>query len=141
MSKIELVIESCYENIDLIGTCIESLASELFDDEQSYQIKVCVYEAVTNCVKHGYQGFGGHKIWVTYQRFADHIVLDIADCGLAMDPQRLENTTTGFEIDPENPSEGGMGLKIIKLFMDGVSYQSTNGVNHLTLVKYYNPLN
>jgi anti-sigma regulatory factor (Ser/Thr protein kinase) len=58
-----------------------------------------------------------------------------------MDPQRLENTTTGFEIDPENPSEGGMGLKIIKLFMDGVSYQSTNGVNHLTLVKYYNPLN
>jgi anti-sigma regulatory factor (Ser/Thr protein kinase) len=139
MSKIELVIDSCYENIDLIGTCVESLASELFEDEQRYEIKICVYEAVTNCVKHAYQSSCGHKIWVSFQMLADHIEVDIADYGLSINPQLLDSTTTSFQIDPDNPIEGGMGLKIIKLFMDVVSYQTHKGVNHLTLVKYFKP--
>jgi len=141
MGKIELVIESRYENIDLIGTCIESLSSELFDEEQCHQIKVCVYEAVTNCVKHGYKGESGYKVSVTYQMFADRIVLDIADSGIAMDPKILQDTSTNnFQIDPGNPHEGGMGLKIIKLFMDDVSYESYEGINHLMLIKYFKPL-
>ena len=52
MRKIDLVIESCYDNIDLVGICIESLSSELFDQPQCHNIKVVVYEAVTNCIKH-----------------------------------------------------------------------------------------
>jgi len=139
MGKIDLVIESCYENIDLIGTCIDALSSQLFDAQQCYQIKLSVYEAVTNCIKHGYKGSSGHKVYVTYQMDADRIVLDIADSGIAIDPQILQETSTSFQIDPENPLEGGMGLKIIKLFMDEISYQSKDGLNHVTLVKYSKP--
>jgi anti-sigma regulatory factor (Ser/Thr protein kinase) len=137
MSKIELAIDSCYEDIDLIGTCIDSLASEFFDDEQRYQIKICVYEAITNCVKHAYQDSYGHKIWVNFEILADRIQVDIADYGLPINPHLLDDTTTSFQLDPENPAEGGMGLKLIKLFMDVVRCQNQKGVNHLTLVKYF----
>ena len=136
MSKIDLVIESCYENIDLVGICIESLSSQLFDDQQCYQIKLCAYEAVTNCVKHAYLGASNNTVHICYQIDAHRITLDIADSGLSMDPKKLDSAATSFEINPENPSEGGMGLKIIKSFMDDVDYRIIDGINHLTLVKY-----
>ena len=140
MSKIELVIESRYENIDLVGTCIESLSSQLFEEQQCHQIKVCVYEAVTNCIKHGYRGSLGQKVYISYEMNAERIILDISDAGASMDPQLLKDTSTDFQIDLDNPKEGGMGLKIIKSFMDETQYQIKDGMNHLTLVKYAKPL-
>ena len=139
MRKIDLVIESCYDNIDLVGICIESLSSELFDQPQCHNIKVVVYEAVTNCIKHSYQGKSGQAVHVTCQMEADRLLLDIADSGIAMDPQNIQSLSPHFHIDPDNLLEGGMGLKIIKLFMDDMHYQTKDGVNHLTLIKYNKP--
>lgn len=139
MSKIDFIIDSCYDNIDPLGSCIERLAAELFDEQQSYQIKLTVYEAVTNCIEHGYQGSPEHKVWVTCQLGIDCISLDIADTGIAMDPLQLENTSTSFQVDPDDLCEGGMGLKIIKLFMDDINYSSRDGLNHFILVKYSKP--
>ncbi len=136
MGKIDLVIESYYQNADLIGTCVESLSSEYFTDQQCFQIKLSVYEAVTNCIKHSYKGSSEHKVYVSYQFETDKILVDIADNGIAMDPQLLQDTSSYFEVDLENPQEGGMGLKIIKLSMDEISYHTKNDMNHFTLVKY-----
>ena len=136
MSKIKLVIDSCYENIDLIGTCIESLSSRLFEDQQCNQINVCVYEAVTNCIRHSYKGSRGHDVYISFDINENRLILDVSDSGLAMNPKILESTSTTFQIDPENPQEGGMGLKIIKSLMDEVSYHTEQGINHLTMIKY-----
>ena len=137
MGKIDLVIESHYHNIDLIGACVESLSSDLFSDQQCYQIKVSVYEAVTNCIKHSYKGSTEHKVYVSYQIETDRIILDIADYGISMDPQLLQDTSIYFNIDQENPQEGGMGLKIIKSFMDEINYHTINDINHFSFVKYF----
>ena len=136
MGKIDLVIESNYQNVDLIGACVESLSSEYFSDQQCFQIKLSVYEAVTNCIKHSYKGSSEHKVYVSYQIETDKIIVDIADYGIAMDPQLLQDTPSYFDIDQENPQEGGMGLKIIKLSMDEISYHTKNDMNHFTMVKY-----
>lgn len=139
MSKIDLVIESCFENIDLIGTCIESLSSELLDEHQRYQLKISVYEAVTNCIKHAYLGSPRHTVLVACNIDSDRILLDIADSGISMDPKYFNAISTAFEINPDNPKEGGMGLKIIKLYMDSIDYQTKDGTNHFILVKYSKP--
>jgi len=136
MGKIDLVIESYYQNVDLIGACVESLSSEYFTDQQCFQIKLSVYEAVTNCIKHSYKGSSENKVYVSYKIETDKIIVDIADYGIAMDPQLLQDTSSYFEVDQENPQEGGMGLKIIKLSMDEISYHTKNDMNHFTLVKY-----
>ena len=136
MGKIDLVIESNYQNVDLIGACVESLSSEYFSDQQCFQIKLSVYEAVTNCIKHSYKGSSEYKVYVSYQIETDRIILDISDYGIAMDPQLLQDTPSYFDIDQENPQEGGMGLKIIKLSMDEISYHTENDMNHFTLIKY-----
>ena len=136
MGKIKLVIESFYENIDLVGTCIESLSSQLFEDQQCNQISVCVYEAVTNCIKHSYKGSPEYEVTISCELKIDRIILDIADSGISMEPHHLEDTSTIFNIDPDNPKEGGMGLKIIKSLMDEIDYTVKEGINHFTLVKY-----
>ena len=139
MSKIKLVIESCYENIDLVGMCIESLSSQLFEEQQCDQIKICVYEAVTNSIKHSYKGSSEYEVSISCEIIADRIILDIADTGISMDPRFIEDISTVFQIDLENPREGGMGLKIIKSLMDEIHYQINEGINHLTMVKYPKP--
>ena len=138
MGKLDFVIDSCLDNIELVGTCVECLASRVFEDQQCNEIKLCVHEAITNCIKHSYRGSPGHKIYISLQLEEDRLTLDIADCGLAMNPVVLDNTTTHFEANPENLEEGGMGLKILKILMDDLHYHTTNGMNHFILVKYAN---
>ena len=56
-----------------------------------------------------------------------------------MEPEWLDNLNANFDcddIDLENLSEGGRGLKIVKSCMDEVSYQNRNEHNRWLLIKY-----
>jgi serine/threonine-protein kinase RsbW len=142
MSKLDLVIDSCLENVDLVRSCIGLLSSQIFDDWHCYQIKTCVVEAVTNCIKHSYSGVTGRTVKVSYHMDGVKIVIDVSDTGVAMDPQVFKNISPTFEVDPmnlDNLSEGGRGLKIIKAWTDDANYYSEDGVNHFTLVKFAHP--
>ena len=142
MGKLDLMIDSCFEDVNLVGLCIRTLSSKVFDKDQCDQIELCVVEVVTNCIKHSYEGMKGHKVYVAYQAYDDRVVIDIADSGIAMDEKLLENYAPNFDIDKsdiDNLPEGGMGLKIIKTWMDEVRYKTVDGLNHCVLVKYINP--
>jgi len=139
MCRLALVIDSCYRNIDLVGSCVKALSAKVFDEPHCDQIEVCVVEAVTNCIRHSYGGAGGYPVRITCQQEPDRIVIDIEDFGLAMAPHVLENQSTAFEFDlddTEHLPESGLGLAVIKSWMDEVSYRSLDGANHLLLVKH-----
>ncbi len=141
MGKLDLVIDSCFEDINLVGLCIRTLASKLFDKDQCDQIEICVVEVVTNCIKHSYKGMGGQKVYVSYQAYDDRLVIDIADSGIAINRELVEKESKNFDIDKsdiDNLPEGGMGLKIIKTWMDEVHYKTVDNLNHCILVKYIN---
>ncbi len=142
MGKLDLAIGSCFEDVNLVGLCIRALTSRLFDKDQCDKIEICVVEVVTNCIKHSYGGRKGHRVYVSYQAYDDRVVIDVADSGIAIDRKIMENEPTDFNIDKsdiENIPEGGMGLKIIRTWMDRVSYDTVDGLNHCVMVKYLNP--
>ncbi len=142
MGKVDLTIDSCFEDVNLVGLCIRTLASKAFDKDQCDKIEICAVEVVTNCIKHSYKGRKGHKVYITYQAYDDRVVIDIADSGIAINEKLLENDLSNFDIDKsdiDNLPEGGMGLKIIKTWMDEVHYKTVDGFNHCVLVKYIDP--
>jgi len=142
MSKLALVIDSCYEHVNLVGLCVEFLASQRFDESHSYQIQTCVVEAVTNCIEHSYREAKGHTVTIGYQMDEAGITIDISDTGVAMDPRVFMEIPKKFDYDPmdiENLPEGGFGIKVIKMWMDEVRYASEDGRNHLILVKRTRP--
>lgn len=142
MNKLVLVIESHLENVDLVGSCIAFLAARRFDEASIYKIRSCVVEAVTNCIKHGYDGAANQQVAISCQLDGDKLVIDIQDTGKAMDLEVFENATAHFDYDPQDTRclpEGGWGIKLIKAWMDEFHYYSRGGANHWVLTKHARP--
>jgi serine/threonine-protein kinase RsbW len=139
MHGLQLVIESCYRNVDLVGLCVRTLSAQLFEAAHCNQIELCVVEAVNNCIEHSYHGESGHKIKITWQQEPDRIIIDVEDYGACIPPNILENIMPPFTYDIndlDNLPVGGRGIDTIRSLMDAFSYKSLGGVNNFLMVKY-----
>jgi serine/threonine-protein kinase RsbW len=85
-------------------------------------------EAFNNIAIHGYPDGPPGEVVVEIGWTHDEIVMKITDTGLSFDPEQVELP------DLDALPEGGMGLFIIRSFMDAVDYQS-GPPNVLRLVK------
>jgi serine/threonine-protein kinase RsbW len=103
-------------------------------------VEISVVEAINNVIKHGYRGEKGQSVEVRINIRADRIVIDIYDKAAPMPDRLIASEATRLDFDPENLDalpEGGIGLELMKMTMDEVSYSSTSGVNRLTLTKLF----
>ena len=104
-----------------------------------YQVEVCVVEAVNNSIKHGYRNESGHEVEIGISVLANRVTFEIIDRGTGGDPaQFLSDQTKRLELDPANLDgipESGRGIAIIQAVMDGISYETLDGVNRLTMTK------
>ena len=87
-------------------------------------IKTAVYEAVTNCIVHGYKN-GIGKIYITSKIFSNgKILIKIKDkgCGIDNIEQAMEPlfTTGGSE-------RSGLGFAVMQSFMDKIKVNSKLG--------------
>ena len=138
--RIKLVIDSDLEDVSLIGTAINRLCSSIpLSDTDSYQIELCVVEAVNNSIEHAYRNEKGHEVDVVFTLHPDKLIVDIWDSGKPMDQECMEQKDVPLlEIDPnglDNIPEQGRGLPIMKEIMDAIIYKTENGKNCLTLIK------
>jgi serine/threonine-protein kinase RsbW len=85
-------------------------------------------EAFNNVVLHSYAGRPAGDVVVEITWTRNEIVMQITDDGLSFDPQEVELP------DLDALPEGGMGLFIIRSFMDEVDYQA-GPPNVLRMVK------
>jgi serine/threonine-protein kinase RsbW len=112
-----------------------------FSPEHSRAIIRAVDEAVSNIMRHSYQGRLDQPIEVycnrlqrrTNAEIEEGVELLLIDCGPAVDPTKLRARSLD-EIRP-----GGLGLHIIRGSMDVVQYKRAGHLNQLRLVKYTRP--
>jgi len=139
--SVKFTIDSNLENIPLIGMSVNKLCSSAsFSNVDSFNIELCVVEAITNSIKHACCGESGHEITVAFTLTQEDVMLDICDDGACpMNPERLDKAVIKHPgddvIDIEGIAEGGRGLGIMKEIMDSVTYRSKEGENCLTLIK------
>jgi serine/threonine-protein kinase RsbW len=101
-------------------------------------VTLAVDEALTNIIRHAYNGRADRPIEVFFSsagRLADGksgegLEIVLCDRGPAIEQDKL----CGRALDDVKP--GGLGLHFIKECMDIVEYQRANGTNRLRLVKY-----
>ena len=133
---IKLTIDSRLENIGLLGLAVQTLCADLgFSKVEAYQIQLCVVEAVTNVVKHAYRGQPGKEATVVATLHPQRISFQVLDTGETMESL----SRAPREFDPADLAalpESGMGLHLIHTIMDEVDYQTTGGVNILTMTKH-----
>jgi anti-sigma regulatory factor (Ser/Thr protein kinase) len=139
--KIRLLIDSDLSNVALVGLTINRLCGLVPSGKvDPYSMELCVVEAVNNCIEHAYQNRGNREIEVVFELVPDRLVVRVCDRGRMMDKDIFaQKSTSPLDVndnDLKNLNEQGRGLAIIKQIMDQVSYESVDGRNCLTMIKF-----
>ena len=131
-------LESRLDAVAPVSEAVREFALSVLGEEGAQDLELAVVEAVTNVIKHGYGPEGG-RIRVEADAEAEGVTIRILDQGRAIPPEALGGAGPGrFDFDPENLDgvpAGGMGLSLISMLMDEVSYDSRDGQNVLRLVR------
>lgn len=132
--KASLSISADLYRLDLIRRFVEEKAAALEADPEAISAVVqAVDEAATNIIVHGYQkepGIIEIEIWGE----GDAFVVRLRDQAPPFDPTTLPEPDLSLSLE-ERPF-GGLGVFLIKQFMDEMRYRVTpQGGNELTLVK------
>lgn len=109
-----------------------------FSAEEGRAVTRAVDEALTNIIRHAYDGRADRPIELYFSTLtrqgtaseADGLEILVCDRGPAIKKEQL----CGRALDEVRP--GGLGLHFIQQSMDVVEYTRANGTNRLRLVKY-----
>ncbi len=98
--------------------------------EFGFKLNLALEEAVTNIIQHGFvdnqQGCIEIKVSLDGQKMA----IDMRDDGIPFNP--LEDHTILIPDNLEDAAVGGLGIHLIKNYVDNISYQRTEEKNILT---------
>ena len=132
---IGMTIDSDLSAVATLALAVRGVLQE-FDAEGSIELELCLVEAVNNAIEHAYGGRGGHRVRVYVAIEHGEVVMAVIDNGRAM-PDGLLDGSAAFPCPlgttPEDLAERGMGLRLLKLVMDSVSYTSSAGVNRMVM--------
>lgn len=128
-------LESRLENTSLLGVAIRGICDYIsLDSITAYHVELCAVEAVTNVVRHAYNGEPGRIVDVAVTVAPEGLTLEIADTGKPMDPTEI-NFPHFEPSETHTVPEGGMGLSLISSLMDEVTYVTGPNGNTLLLKK------
>lgn len=112
----------------------EKLSLVDFSQDALWKIELSSEEALVNIIRHAYKDQPGEiqiDIHMTPHQFAK---ISFKDNGPAFNPLEQEET-----IDPSAPleerNEGGLGILLIRKYMDDIHYERVGDWNQLTLTK------
>ena len=106
-------------------------ASIPLTDEATYQIELCIVEAVNNAIEHAYDNEPGHEVSVIASMDGGSLTLQVLDSGTPMDWESVQERRANASL----LDEGGRGFMIMESYMDEVSYAQIEDQNVLTMVK------
>lgn len=96
-----------------------------------FQLNLVLDELFTNIVSYGFDGQGGSEIRLSVQLRNGIIDAELVDNGKAFNPVEAALPELGEGI--EDRQIGGLGLKFVRTYMDGLEYRREGGFNRLRL--------
>jgi serine/threonine-protein kinase RsbW len=132
--QVDVVIPTQTKYLDLIGSIGERIAKELdnFTGDRAalaYQLNLVLTEATVNAIKHGCDNAPQNCVRVTIHLQEDELNIKVIDHGQGFD---LETVPLP---DFEHPGESGMGIFLIRSYMDSVTYTRQSDYNVLEIIK------
>lgn len=132
IQKREITLAAIVDEFPRAAEFIEEILTESgFSMKKILEVQLAVEEACTNVINHGYEG-GEGSIRITSEAQSDHLVMTLEDEGPQFDPTTVgEPSLTG---DVDERDVGGMGVHLIRSFVEDLKYEFVDGKNTLTLI-------
>lgn len=131
----KLTLKAILENVPVAMECVaESARAAGLDEQVLCQIQVAVDEACANVVAHAYGGMEPGNMEVSCQIEDQCLVIRVRDWGKGFAPNDVPEPDVTAPL--EERCLGGLGLFLIRQFMDEVSYTfDAEQGNELTMIK------
>jgi serine/threonine-protein kinase RsbW len=118
---VRLTIPARAEYITLCRLALTGIARlRSLSDELLADLKLALTEAASNSVRHAYGGDGVGVVEISYELRPDRLVIEVTDEGEGFDPVDAEGP-------PDELSEGGLGIAIIRAIADEVEIGAQPG--------------
>lgn len=134
---LQLEIPSDARYLSVVRGAVRQLAQVVgFSDEESDNVTLAVDEAMSNIIRHAYEGRADEPIRLTCRRLAldgesaGGLEFLLEDHGRPVAPEEIR----GRPLDDLRP--GGLGMHLIAGVMDRVEYHPSPDGNRLRLVRY-----
>lgn len=138
-----LTLKSQLEDLPLVWPWVEALAARYsIPTDTQFAIQLCLEEALSNIIRHGYQGQANQCITVECAPSGvAELVFTVEDHALHFDP--LAPFTAAPAPVPASIQEllpGGQGIRLMRKFASRLAWQQLPNGNRLTLAFAIPPL-
>jgi len=130
----ELVIGNDAAQIARVSEAMDCLAAEHgIAPTPLVQLQVALDEMVSNVIKYAWPQGGCHTLQVRIEVALGQVRIDISDDGRPFDPRDAPVPQT--PLPGQRPRPGGLGVHMVRQFMDRFEYVRIDTVNRLTMIK------
>ncbi|MDZ7263068.1 MAG: ATP-binding protein [candidate division KSB1 bacterium] len=105
-----------------------------FSKSETNALTISVDEACTNIIKHGYQDRPVGSITMNVQIKKDRVEVELIDYGISFDPNLVTDPNLSHYV--QSGKKGGLGIFIMKKFLDEIHYVTAGQKNILRLIKF-----
>ncbi|TCT07996.1 ATP-binding protein [Aquabacter spiritensis] len=130
-----LAIGASVEEIARVSEWLNEMADgDDWPDRLRFGMELSVEEALANVISYGFAHVPhAPEIRIDYLHLPDtRVAVRIADNGTAFDPTAV--VSPDMAEDVEGARIGGHGVRLMRHFLDDISYERADGENRLTLV-------
>lgn len=133
MGRVEIELTNSLDEIPGLAAAVEAFG-EAHDltAKLVFQLNLALEELVTNIICHGYDDDGPHAIQVRLVLADGMVTAEIEDDGRPFDPF-VEAAAPELEQDLDDRPIGGLGVHLVRSFMDEVSYRREGERNRVRL--------
>ncbi len=124
-----------YDSLVDISKFIKNIAkTKGYEGLTLYTIETAVDEACSNIIEHAYRDnhHGDIEISIGFEK--DNLVIILKDHGVPFDPHLIAPPNLSENLDEREPH--GLGLYMIKQWMDEVYFETSENTNTLKMIKY-----
>lgn len=130
-----LTFPGAYSSLEKIGEFVTQAAKSIgFDGFELYKIETAVDEACSNIIEHAYGKENVGEIVVSVISDLDKITITLTDSGEPFDPKYIKQPN--LDADLQDRDDHGLGIYMMKQWMDVVIFNTRIDKNVLTLVKH-----
>jgi len=130
----ELVIGNDIAQIARVSEAMDRVAAEhRIAPKPLVQLQVALDEMVSNVIKYAWPQGGTHTLQVRIEVARGQVRIDISDDGRPFDPRDAPAPQT--LLPGQRPRPGGLGVYMVRQFMDRFEYARIDNVNRLTMIK------
>ncbi|XGV98303.1 MAG: ATP-binding protein [Leptolyngbya sp. BL-A-14] len=128
-----LTLKNRLDELETLSDWISRLSSRFqLSSRGAFRLEITLIEAVTNIINYAYEDVAEHEITIVLRYLGNTASIEMKDDGKPFNP--LEYPAVVLPSSLEEAQEGGLGIHLIRSYVDECSYQRDGNQNVFTVI-------